>query len=106
MSDSESFGIVILEAWGQRTPVIVSADCHAYTELVEDGVDGLHASRETLADKIRFLHANPEIAKAMGERGRAKALQSYSWGSIAEQLDALLLNFATRSPSHLRRSAA
>jgi glycosyltransferase involved in cell wall biosynthesis len=73
---------------------------------VEDGVDGLHALRETLADKIRFLHANPEMAIAMGERGRAKALQSYSWGSIAEQLDALLLNFATRSPSHLRRSAA
>jgi glycosyltransferase involved in cell wall biosynthesis len=106
MSDSESFGIVILEAWAQRTPVIVSADCHAYTELVEDGVDGLHALRETLADKIRFLHANAEIAKAMGERGRAKALRSYSWGSIAEQLDALLLNFATQSPAHLRRSAA
>lgn len=106
MSDSESFGIVILEAWAQRTPVIVSAACHAYTELVEDGVDGLHASPETLAEKIRFLDANPEIAKAMGERGRAKALQRYSWGSIAERLDALLLECATRSPSHLRRSAA
>jgi len=106
MSDSESFGIVVLEAWTQRVPVIVNAACHAYTELVDDGVDGLHATAETLADKIGFLQEHPGAARSMGEHGRAKALRDYSWQAIADRLDALLLDCALHKPMSANRSAA
>ena len=106
MSDSESFGIIVLEAWAQRVPVVVNAACHAYAELVDDGLDGLHATRETLAEKVAFLRDHPDAARSMGERGRAKARRDYSWDVIADHLDTLLLECARCGRSQASRSAA
>jgi len=41
MSRSESFGIVILEAWMFQKPVIVNQDCPAFLERVQDGENAI-----------------------------------------------------------------
>jgi glycosyltransferase involved in cell wall biosynthesis len=92
MSDSESFGIVILEAWAEAKPVIVNSTCLAFIELVRNGEDGLHASPQELAGKIAFLLKDSEMAAAMGERGKLNLRKNFSWTVIGEKFNQALLN--------------
>jgi glycosyltransferase involved in cell wall biosynthesis len=94
MSDSESFGIVILEAWAQRRPVIVSENCIAFTELVVDGQCGLIANTENLAQKIESLLNDPEWASEMGARGFDRVKTEFCWDVIGAGLNDVLLNIS------------
>ena len=49
MSESESFGIVILEAWMACKTIIVNENCKAFTELVKDGDNGSYANQQDLS---------------------------------------------------------
>jgi glycosyltransferase involved in cell wall biosynthesis len=104
MSESESFGIVILEAWSQSRPVIVTSMSVAYSELVDDGQNGLLATKETVASKIAFLLDHPEEARRMGANGSRKAEKVFSWSAISHRLLALfreLIDTNTgRQPAH------
>jgi glycosyltransferase involved in cell wall biosynthesis len=44
------------------------------------------ADTTALADAIAALLADPDGARAMGERGRAAVLRGYSWGTQAPRL--------------------
>lgn len=94
MSDSESFGIVILEAWARRRPVIVNENCIAFTELVEDGQCGLIANTENLAQKIQSLLNNPGWASEMGARGFDRVKTEFCWDVIGAGLNDVLLDLA------------
>lgn len=94
MSESESFGIVILEAWSQSRPVIVSENCIASTELVADGECGLVANVGNLEDKILSLLDNPSWAAKMGERGNARVQAEFRWEIIGAELDRALLELS------------
>jgi glycosyltransferase involved in cell wall biosynthesis len=86
MSGSESFGIVVLEAWVQSRPVIVTSTSVAYSELVDDGQNGLLATKESLASKITFLLNHTEQARRMGVAGYRKAEKVFSWSAISYRL--------------------
>jgi glycosyltransferase involved in cell wall biosynthesis len=96
MSESESFGIVILEAWIHKKPVIVNEQCAAFTELVEDGLDGLLANRVTLADKLGAVLQNPLKAREMGARGCEKVTEKFTWASIGKELNQLLRTISAK----------
>jgi glycosyltransferase involved in cell wall biosynthesis len=91
MSESESFGIVVLEAWMQKRPVIVNEKCGAFVELVEDGVNGVTAYRETLAGEIRSILRDPIRAREMGERGFEEVSEKYTWEAIGKKANQALL---------------
>ncbi len=91
MSGSESFGIVILEAWMAEKPIIVNEECKAFAELVEDHKDGLHANRSNLKEKIKELYHDDTLRKNMGRVGKKKVEGKYTWDSIAENIEAILL---------------
>jgi glycosyltransferase involved in cell wall biosynthesis len=94
MSESESFGIVILEAWARRRPVIVSRNCIAYTEIVDDGVNGLYASKENLHEKIVCLLYDRTLAQRMGEHGYQGVLSTFTWSAISKELTMILEGLA------------
>jgi len=96
MSESESFGLVVLEAWMLGKPVVVNEQCGALADLVSDGVDGRFASRETLADRLVELLAHPNLAARLGATGRARAA-SYTWDAAAAELG-LLITAAIQAP--------
>ncbi|HEX4010886.1 MAG TPA: glycosyltransferase family 4 protein [Solirubrobacteraceae bacterium] len=76
----EPFGRVALEAMIMGVPVIVTA-VGGTREVVTDGVDGLVLAPErpqTWAAAIESLLDDPERRRAMGARGRARALRDYS----------------------------
>jgi glycosyltransferase involved in cell wall biosynthesis len=87
MSQSESFGIVILEAWMAGKPVAVNRNCLAFQELVVSGRDGwLCQSAADLAEAFSAVLDSPARGIQMGEAGRRKASE-YSWDRVAEQIE-------------------
>lgn len=91
MSESESFGMVVVEAWHAGLPVIVNRRCRPAASLVEDGVDGLLAEPGAELDAaIEALAADPERRARMGAAGRAKARRDFVRGSAAARLVAAL----------------
>jgi glycosyltransferase involved in cell wall biosynthesis len=84
-SRTESFGMVILDAWVHATPVVVW-DLPLFRSIVEQRVDGLLAEpigAAGLAKAIVQLLADPALAKRLGEAGRDKAILQFSWGAAA-----------------------
>jgi glycogen synthase len=75
-SRTDSFGIVYLEAWLYRTPVI-GALAGGVPDVIADGEDGYlvpFGAEDQLAGRIRSLLDDREAARQMGEKGRAKVL--------------------------------
>jgi starch synthase len=100
----EPFGIINLEAMACRAPVVASAT-GGILEVVVEGTTGhlvpFEADPETtfptdpaqfakdLAAKIVALLNDPARAKAMGEAGRKRVEDHFSWTAIAAQTIAL-----------------
>ena len=60
---------VVLESLAYKTPVITSAN-EGSKEIIEDGVNGYVVpirDENGIAEKIRFLHKNPDVLKTLSE---------------------------------------
>ena len=78
-SHTEGFGLVVVEAWMYRKPVVVSTGA-GVSELVMDGLNGYTfepGNVPELVDKINTVLASPDDAKCIGERGYETAAQCY-----------------------------
>lgn len=86
-SESESFGMVIPEAWHHGRPVIANRTCGPVASLIDEGVDGLLAGTvEELSTSIRQLVDNPDLRERLGEAGKRKAQREYTKGAAAARL--------------------
>lgn len=86
--DVEGFGTVYLEAGLFSKPVIGSFS-GGVPEAIEDGVTGYLVREddpEELSRRINELLSDEAKAERMGEAGRRRALQTFSWSSGASQL--------------------
>jgi len=80
-SRTDSFGIVYLEAWLYRKPVI-GARTWGVMDVIEDGRDGLlvpFGDVPALADALSGLLADASRRTEMGARGEAKVYQMHTW---------------------------
>ena len=67
----EVFGIIIIESFAMKTPVIVN-DVSAPTEVVEESGGGLiYRNNEELIQAMEVLRTQPETRKKLGEKGYA-----------------------------------
>jgi alpha-maltose-1-phosphate synthase len=76
----EGFGLVILEAMAQGTPVITTAHT-AGPDVIEDGTDGFIIpirSPEAIVEKLELLASDRDLLMAMKSAARLSA-QSRSW---------------------------
>jgi glycosyltransferase involved in cell wall biosynthesis len=106
MSESESFGIVLVEAWMSRRPVVANRDCVAFGELVNDGVDGFLCSTvPELSERIRQILADPALAERMGMAGYKKACKDYTWGQLGKVVNRHLLSLIQPGQESGRRPA-
>ncbi|QGP90950.1 D-inositol-3-phosphate glycosyltransferase [Neomoorella glycerini] len=83
----EPFGIVALEAMAAGVPVIVSRT-GGLAEVVEDGVTGLCFNPGDVAGLERCLvtiFQDPERARELSRRARARVDQDYTWAAVARQ---------------------
>jgi glycosyltransferase involved in cell wall biosynthesis len=80
----DSFGIVYLEAWAHRKPVI-GALAGGVPGVIDHGVDGAlvpFGDATALAGCIRGLLEDPARAAAWGDAGRRKLASRYTWDRI------------------------
>ena len=90
-SRNESFSIVIMEAWQQRRPVLVHADCAVTHEhVVRSGGGWLFADYESFAAAVAAAIEQPGEARASGERGHAYVCECYAWPVVAARLERAL----------------
>jgi glycosyltransferase involved in cell wall biosynthesis len=90
-SRTDSFGIVYLEAWCYRLPVI-GAWAGGVPEVVRHGVTGLlvpFGDVEALTQAIGRLLRDRELARALGEAGHAQVQRSLTWQHKYQQVRAL-----------------
>jgi glycosyltransferase involved in cell wall biosynthesis len=90
-SVSETFGIVILEAWAAGTPVISSRTSGA-TSLVQEGVNGLLfdlARPTTFHAAVNQVLGRPALGRALGAAGRAKVIAEFDTSVLAGRMKRL-----------------
>lgn len=86
MSESESFGIVLLESWMAGRPVVARGSTVAFAELVEPGENGYLAdSVGELAEQLRRYIDDRDLADRHGAVGRELA-RGFGWDGLADRL--------------------
>jgi glycosyltransferase involved in cell wall biosynthesis len=99
MSDSESFGIMICEAWKFKKPVIANAACLAFRELLRHGETGLLVAGDNqLKAAMTALAGTPELAARLGEAGFGTAASRFTWRHVADALADMLFPAAAAMP--------
>lgn len=83
----EDYGYVTLQAFLAGKPVITSRDSGGVLEWVEDGVNGFvtDGTPEAVADAVARLDADRDLARRLGEAGRARAA-TLRWDTVIDQL--------------------
>jgi phosphatidylinositol alpha-1,6-mannosyltransferase len=92
--DVEGFGIVFLEAAASGRPAI-GGRSGGVPEAVLEGETGLlvgGADPDELTTALRSLLDSPEERLRLGERGRQRALESFTWEVAAKRLELALSN--------------
>jgi glycosyltransferase involved in cell wall biosynthesis len=85
----EAFGVVLLEAMATGKPTIAS-NLPGVRSVVANGVTGhlvAPGNAHDLAIQIQHLLANPQQRLKMGEQGRARVEERYSWKVIDDRLE-------------------
>lgn len=90
-STYESFSIVLMEAWLQKTAVLVNAACAVTREAVETCTGGLtfHTFAE-FAAALDLLLADAPLRAALGQRGHTYVLETCRWEDVARRTIAAL----------------
>jgi glycosyltransferase involved in cell wall biosynthesis len=85
-SDSESFGMSVVEALSMGVPVVVTRSCP--WEDVEVRGCGVWVPQDSgsIADGLRRILGNRDLASKMGEKGRALAAERYQWPAIGRDM--------------------
>ncbi len=86
-SRHEPLGNVILEAWGNQTPLIATRS-QGPAELIEHGLNGWLVDKEdpgALAEGIRGLLADPAGAQALAREGSERLARDFSRETILGQ---------------------
>ncbi len=92
--ESETFGIVLLEAMQFSLPV-VAARWRGVQSVVRDGVTGFLVpikDSAALADKLAFLIANPALRMEMRAKSRETFLQEYTLEKFHENMEKIFLS--------------
>jgi glycosyltransferase involved in cell wall biosynthesis len=83
----EDYGLVTLEAFHCRKPVVTTTDAGGPLEFVRDGETGLVTSPDPAAigAALARLLADPALARGLGDRGY-ESVRRLSWDVVLETL--------------------
>ena len=86
-SDLEGLSLALLDAMGAGLCVLTS-DVPENREVVDGaGFTFQRGSATDLADRLRFLIANPAVREAAGRSARKRIEEQYQWQKVAEDIE-------------------
>jgi len=97
-SDLEGLSLALLDAMGAGLCVLTS-DVPENREVVDGaGFTFQRGSAADLADRLRFLIANPAVRKAAGRIAKRKIEEQYQWQKVAEDIEQAYLKILGSKP--------
>jgi len=91
ISDSESFGVAIVEAMACEVPVIVT-DVDGFKEVVDNGNAGIMVPRKDyieMAKQIFRLLNNDALRKEIGKAERSRVIEYYNWDDNVRKMETI-----------------
>jgi glycosyltransferase involved in cell wall biosynthesis len=86
-SDLEGLSLALLDAMGAGLCVL-SSDVAENREAIDDaGFTFRRGDAEDLADRLRFLIANPAVREAAGQAAKRRVREHYQWKTIAAEIE-------------------
>jgi glycosyltransferase involved in cell wall biosynthesis len=86
-SDMEGLSLALLDAMGAGLCVLTS-DVPENCEVVDGaGFTFQRGSAADLADRLRFLIANPTVREAAGRTAKTRIAEQYQWQNVAEDIE-------------------
>lgn len=86
-SDLEGLSLALLDAMGAGLCVL-SSDVAENREAIDDaGFTFRRGDVEDLADRLRFLIANPAVREAAGQAAKRRIREHYQWPQIAAEIE-------------------
>jgi glycosyltransferase involved in cell wall biosynthesis len=103
LSRREGLARVLPQALAAGKPII-ALDCDGAAEVCRDGETGflLRGDASDLADRVGLLADNPDLARAMGDRGRAWVRERFSEATMVQALDVLYRSLLAREEAGSR----
>ncbi|QLG28684.1 glycosyltransferase family 4 protein [Halorarum halophilum] len=98
----EGFGIVFLEANATGTPV-VGGRHGGVTDAIVDGETGYlvdPTDPDAVADAIGRLLTDDDLRRSLGEAGRERVMDSYTWDDVGSQLHSILTSGLEQHLTH------
>ena len=99
-SVADAFGIVYLEAWASKNPVI-AADIPAMRRVIRHGIDGFlvpFGDIKSLAKALYVLMMDPELREHMGNEGFRKVILNHDWKKIGIYLEKIYREVINNKP--------
>lgn len=84
LSSSESFGIVLVEAWLAGKPVIVNQECAAFKDMAIHDWNAQLVPPEGVAEAVRRLQQDAAFCKRLADNGRITAAR-FDYSAVAKQ---------------------
>jgi glycosyltransferase involved in cell wall biosynthesis len=108
-SDLEGLSLALLDAMGAGLCVLTS-DVPENREAVEAaGFSFRRGDVSDLAERLRFLIANPAVRKAAGAAAKIRIREEYQWDSVAKQIEEVyfeIMGWEKAETSGARKPAA
>jgi glycosyltransferase involved in cell wall biosynthesis len=95
----ENFGLVLIEALAAGTPVVTTRGTDIWQEIASAGQAVVENTREKMAEAIGKLLDDPAQAKALGNSGRAWALERFDTDNLAAEYEGLYAEIIEESKS-------
>ncbi|HRN69936.1 MAG TPA: glycosyltransferase family 4 protein [Candidatus Woesebacteria bacterium] len=93
ISQSEGFGMILIEAGSHKKPIIGS-NVGGIPSIIKDGFNGYLVEPknvEQLAEKISLLLTDKQLAKKLGENGYKEIIEKYVWELQVKKTEAIFI---------------
>ncbi len=96
-SVNESFSIVLMEAWLEKTPVLVHGECPVTRDHAVTSQGGLYFSnRLEFIAVVEKLLREPSLVGELGQNGYEYVQREYSWPAVLNRFEMALAKFNYR----------